>query len=695
MSTVSDKASQLATPVQFLKGVGPKRAKLLERLGLRTARDMLFFFPRDYQDMSELRTIEQLQEGQAVSISGTVEEVELRNTAPGRTVLGVLIRQDSHFMRAVWFNQPFMQARFQRGARVLLSGSPKRKGLSWEMFHPRVERLGKDEQPPAGCILPSYALTEGIRQAQMRQMVQRVVTDYTRHVEEVFPDEYREAHRLAGIQDALTEIHEPSGPAALEYARRRFIFQELLVMQLALALRRTAQLQAGRAPSLELTGKIDARIRRLFPFQLTGDQHQAISEISADMRKDQPMNRLLQGDVGSGKTVVAQHAMLLAVAHGHQAVLMAPTEVLARQHAQTFAASLRHSKARIGLLTGSTSTKERRDTLDSIASGEINLLVGTHAVLNDRVEFHKLGLVVIDEQHKFGVRQRAQLRSAGLNPHYLVMTATPIPRTISMTLFGDLDVSTLREAPPGRQPVHTYLGLEEQRAKWWDFFRRKLSEGRQGYVVTPLIDDSTSLTLANVEDAFEQLTNGELAAFRLDLVHGQQPAEAKHAAMESFRCGDTQVLVATSVVEVGVDVANASLMTIENGERFGLAQLHQLRGRISRGPFPGYLCVFASTPSPEALQRLEAFSKTTDGFELAELDFSFRGPGDLFGLRQHGMPPLRIADLRRDAELVQEARAAAQQLMAADPELLDPQMKRLRRMVIVRYGEALELGDVG
>jgi ATP-dependent DNA helicase RecG len=697
MTTVSDKTSaqQLATPVQFLKGVGPKRAGLLSRLGLATARDVLFFFPRDYHDMSELRTIDQLQEGEAVSVSGTVEDIELKNTGPGRTILGVLVHQGTQHLRAVWFNQPFMQSKFARGARVLLSGAAKRNGLRWEMVHPRVERLGDNEEPPAGRILPSYSLTDGIRQTQMRRTVQGVVASYTEHIEEVLPEAYRKEHRLAAVQDALLEIHQPSGRAALDYARRRFLFQELLVMQLALSLRRSALLHAGRAANLEFTGKIDARIRRLFPFDLTGDQNRAICEICGDLAKDQPMNRLLQGDVGSGKTVVAQYAMLLAVAHGYQAVLMAPTEVLARQHAQTFQASLSNSKANIGLLTGSIPSAERRRTIESVADGKINLLVGTQAVLNENLTFHQLGLVVIDEQHKFGVRQRAQLRSAGLNPHYLVMTATPIPRTISMTLFGDLDVSTLRETPPGRQPVHTYLGDDQQREKWWDFFRRKLTEGRQGYVITPLVDESSSLRLASVEEAFEQLANGELEAFRLNLVHGQQSAEEKHSIMESFRSGETQVLVATSVVEVGVDIANASVMTIENGERFGLAQLHQLRGRISRGPFPGYLCVFANDPSSEADQRLQAFYATTDGFELAERDFTLRGPGDLFGFRQHGMPPLKIADLRRDADILQEARTAAQKLVGEDPGLRDPDMDKLRRMVIVRYGKALDLVDVG
>jgi len=687
-------SESLTTPVQFLKGVGPKRADLLSRLHLKTARDVLFFFPRDYQDMSELRAIDRLEENQPLSVCGVVEEIDLRNTGPGKSVLGVLIRQGTHFLRAVWFNQTYIRDKLSRGARVLLSGTARQTGLRWEMTHPRVELLGQDEEPPPGRILPVYALTDGISQSLMRRIVRGVVESWSARVEEVFPESFLARHNLWPIHAALPQIHGPADRDSLRAAQRRFVYQELLVMQLALALRRSRLLRQRPAPPLRVDAKIDSRIRRLFPFELTEDQQQAISEIAQDMAREHPMNRLLQGDVGSGKTVVAEYAMLLAVAQGHQAVLMAPTEVLARQHVRTLSRDLHESRVRIGLLTGSLPNSLRRATLDAIAAGEFDLVVGTHAVLHEEVEFARLGLVVIDEQHKFGVRQRATLRG-GLDPHYLVMTATPIPRTVSMSLFGDLDVSTLRQAPPGRQRVYTYLGDQNRRERWWEFFAKKLREGRQGFVITPLVEESALLPLASVEQAFEDLTNGVLDAFRLDLVHGQLTAEEKDAAMQDFRSGATQVLVATSVVEVGVDVPNATLMTIEGGERFGLAQLHQLRGRISRGSYPGYLCVFARVGTEEAQQRLDAFAKTTDGFELAELDFQLRGPGDLFGARQHGMPPLRVADLQRDTEWLQEARTDAQALVAHDPDLADPQFARLRRMVLARYSKALDLGDVG
>lgn len=725
VSSPADKspAERLGTPVQFIKGVGPQRAELLVRLDLRDACDVLFNFPRDYQDMSELRPIERLAEGQLSSVCGVVDEVELRNTGTGRSMLGVLLRQGSQYLRAVWFNQPYMRDKFRAGQRVLLSGTPKLQGFRWEIVHPQVTWLGEDEEPPAGRIVPVYSLTEGLSQSQMRRISLGVVEGYTDALEEVFPASFRAQHQLLSIHEALPIVHSPPDRSKLEMARRRFIYQELFVMQLALAWRRWNQVHHRRAPPLPTDARIDARIIRLFPFELTAGQKQAIAEIAADMAQSYPMNRLLLGEVGSGKTVVAEYALLLAVANGHQAVLMAPTEVLARQHARTVAKALEASRVRIALLTGGLPAAVRRETLSAIQEGRVDLVIGTHAVLSEDVKFAKLGLVVIDEQHKFGVRQRAILRQSNLcqpppaaaseqettdgtstaagggaaysDPHYLVMTATPIPRTVSMTMFGDLDLSTLRDIPPGRQPVHTYLAEEDRRARWWDFFRSKLKEGRQGFVVAPLVDESENVQAANTEELFENLTNGELEAFRVGILHGRQTPSEKDEALNRFRSGETQVLVSTLVIEVGVDVPNATLMAIEGADRFGLAQLHQLRGRVSRGIHPGYVCLFAPSAAPEVRERLEAFCRTTDGFEIAELDFRVRGPGDLLGAKQHGMPPLRIANLLRDSEILQEARRDAQAVILADPELHDPAWAKIRRMVLARYGEVMELGDVG
>jgi len=687
-------AQRLATEVQYLKGVGPRRAELLLRLGLRTARDVLFFFPRDYEDLTDRRKVVDLEEGKLQTVRGRVEEVELRNTGPGRCVLGVLIRGESGYLRAVWFNQPFMQDRFNYDDELMLSGKPKREGIIWAMHHPRVIPLGEDEENPRAGLLPVYPLTEGLQQWQIRRIMREALAAHTDLLDEVFPAEYLEAHDLWALRQALPEIHFPRDAESLRRARRRFIYQELFILQLALAIKRAQQAE-GEASPLEATPKIDARIRRLFPFELTAGQQTAIAEIAADVARPVPMNRLLQGDVGSGKTVVALYAMLLAVAHGTQTALMAPTEVLARQHALTLNRMLAQSRVRRAQLTGGLTPKQRAALLEQIAAGEVDLVVGTQAIIQDDVRFARLGLVVIDEQHKFGVRQRATLKQAGPDPHYLVMTATPIPRSVTMTLFGDLDVSTLRDSPPGRQKVHTYLTDESKRQRWWDFFRTKLREGRQGYVITPLVEESDQLEVASLDQMYEALANGELEAFRLGLIHGRMTSEQKDAVMDDFRLGEIQVLVSTSVVEVGVDVPNATLMTIESGQRFGLAQLHQLRGRISRGRFPGYCTVFADPQSDDARKRLEAFASTTDGFRLAEVDFELRGPGELFGTRQHGMPPFRIADLLRDREVLEEARRNAQQLITADSGLAEPDHARLRRMVVARYGRVLELGDVG
>lgn len=687
---------RLFMPVRHLRRVGEFCGDLLERLDLRTVSDVLFFFPRDYEDLTTVRTVEQLEEGALQTVCGTVEEFELRGTGPGRSVLGVLIQdREGGFFRAVWFNQPFMKDKLARGVRVAVTGKPKMKGLFWEMAHPTVAPLAEEEAEPAGEIRPVYALTEGIKQWEMRRIVRETVAEFAPLVDEVFPPEYLAAHNLWPIEKALPEIHRPADWENLARARRRFVYQELFVLQLALAVRRAQQSKYSDAPRLEATAKIDARIRRLFPFELTPGQRLAIEEIAADMGRSAPMNRLLQGDVGSGKTVVAVYAMLLAVAHGYQAVLMSPTEVLARQHVKTLRRLLANSHVRMAELIGGLSPRDRAKMLESIAAGDADVIVGTQAIIQDDVKFAKLGLAVIDEQHKFGVRQRATLRKAGDDPHYLVMTATPIPRTVTMTLFGDLDVSTLRDSPPGRQEVKTYLAGEDLRERWWNFFAKKLREGRQGYVVTPLVDEVEELDVAGVNTAYESLVNGPLSSFRVGLIHGRMSSPEKDAVMERFAGGDLQVLVCTSVVEVGVDVPNATLMTIENAERFGLSQLHQLRGRISRGRYPGFCVAFADSANEASKKRLDAFASTTDGFNLAELDFSLRGPGELFGTRQHGLPPFHIADLLRDIKTLEEARRDAAALIAADPALSQLEHQRLRRMMLKRYGRVLELGDVG
>ena len=430
------------------------------------------------------------------------------------------------------------------------------------------------------------------------------------------------------LAEALPAIHSPQDAEQAERARRRFVFQELFILQLAVVARRWQQQVGFRAPSLAASADINARIERLFPFEWTAGQRAAIGEVAADMASETPMNRLLQGDVGSGKTVIAVYAMLVCVARGYQAALMAPTEILARQHAETLAELLRASRVRYTLLVGGLTAKQRETALAEIAAGKIDLVIGTHAIVQEDVRFAKLGLVIIDEQHKFGVRQRAALRQGEKSPHYLVMTATPIPRTISMTLFGDLDVTTLREMPPGRQEVRTYVVTPGEQPRWWNFVREKLRAGRQAYVVAPLVEESENIAAASVAEAFERLTNGELAAFRVGIIHGRMSPAEKAEAMESFRSGHTQVLVSTSVIEVGVDVPNACIMVIDSPERFGLAQLHQLRGRVGRGKLAGFCGLMVGDEiSEQARARLDAFAATTDGFAAGRNGFRTARPG--------------------------------------------------------------------
>ncbi|MCA9237455.1 MAG: ATP-dependent DNA helicase RecG [Planctomycetales bacterium] len=686
---------RLATPVEFVRGVGAARAELLAKLGIRTAAGLLFHFPRDYQDLSDERPVDQLVEGELLSVRGVVHEVSATSSGFGRSRVSVLVIDAAgHGLRATWFNQPFMRDKFRKGQTVLFTAKPTQKRLMWEMSHPQVTYLADEEAPLDTKLLPVYPLTEGLSQYAMRRCVQGAVEGFAELLDEVFPADLLAKFSLMPLVEAVRKIHHPAEREEMERARRRFVFQELFILQLALSIRRSEQ-RALPAPPLEVTAKIDARIRRLLPFELTAGQNAAIAEIAADIALDRPMNRMLQGDVGSGKTIVALYAMLAAVAHGYQAALMAPTEILAQQHAQTLTKILEDSRVRWTLLTGSLTKAERDAVLAKLAAGDLDVVIGTHAVVQEAVKFAKLGLVIVDEQHKFGVRQRAALRQGEVAPHYLVMTATPIPRTLGMTLFGDLDFSTLREMPAGRQPVSTYLVDPDKEARWWAFVRDRLREGRQAYVVAPLVDESETVAAPSVAAAFEQLTNDELADFRLGILHGRMPPAEKSAAMDAFRAGETQVLVSTTVIEVGVDVPNATVMTVSGGDRFGLAQLHQLRGRVGRGQNPGFCGVLIGEADEKARERLQAFADKSDGFELAELDFTLRGPGDLFGQQQHGLPPLRIADLMRDRDLLEEARRDAQLLVAEDPGLKHADHAPLREQMMKRYGEALELGDVG
>ena len=702
VKTTHRSTPQLSDGLMYLKGVGPARAELLPKLGIRRVADLLFHFPRDYVDLTDIRAPQDLVEGQLQSVLGIIDSVERRQTRRGTMLAMGVVCEGGGYTRALWFNQLYHAEQMAQGRRLLMTGKPKWDKTSWVFTHPKLTYLADDEDAETALapMLPVYRLTEGLQQHHLRKIMRSALPVYVSLLDEVFPEAFLQANRLLPIHEAVEKIHFPETPDEAAAARRRFVFQELFILQSALAIRRLQHQTKLKAPAIEVSPKIDTRIRRLFPFALTESQEQVIREITADLRQPIPMNRLLQGDVGSGKTVVAVYAMLLAVAHGYQAVFMAPTEVLARQHLRTLTRMLEHGRVKIAPLFGGQKPAEREQVLSDIASGEAKIIVGTQAIIASEIAFDKLGLVVIDEQHKFGVRQRAKLKTGtNFDPHYLVMTATPIPRSVTMTLFGDLDVSVMQGLPPGRRKVSTYLAEPEQREQWWDFVRKKLQDGRQAYVVVPLVEESEQFDARNIRETYDELAAGLLNGFSMAILHGRMSNDEKEKIMYDFRTGEIQVLVATSVIEVGVDVPNATLMTIENGERFGLAQLHQLRGRIGRGEHPGFCSVFsdvAHQPKYEdALARLKAFVELTDGFKLAEVDFELRGPGELFGTQQHGLPPFRIADLSQDRETLLEVRQVATDLVQNDPGLARQEHAKIRKQMLQRYGKVLDLGDVG
>ena len=715
-----DRPRSLSTPLERLPGVGTARAEKLVRLDLVTASDALMHFPREYRDFSGAHAVADFHEGQHATIAGEVTSVAARTTAGGRPILTVLLACRDGNVRAVWFNMPFMNRRFAAGMRVVIAGVPKKSGLIWEFNHPEVRWLGEGEQAHASDWLAVYPLAEGVPQAVVRAAVQAALVHAADLPAEAFPPDVLAAKSLLPIGTAFREIHCPSSHDMIAAARRRFVYQELFMLQLALRMHRERQQRQHAAPSIDVDARLDSRIRARFPFPFTPAQRRVCGEIAADMRCPRPMNRLLQGDVGSGKTAVAIYAMLAVAATPvrpatdagpepppaeppaepagkplrYQAAIMAPTELLARQHMATLERLLAGSGVEVQLLVGGQPARERKLAIERMQSGATSIVVGTQAlVCGEAAKFRHLGLVVIDEQHRFGVLQRATLQQGGTDPHVLVMTATPIPRTIAHAVSGDLDVSVLDEQPPGRQPVRTYRVGPEQLDQWWEFFCRKLAEGRQGYVVVPAVEESKR-GLASIADTLEQLANGPLEAFRLGLVHGRMKPKEKAAIMDGFRARQIDVLVATSVIEVGIDVPQATLMTILDADSFGLAQLHQLRGRVARGPTRG-ICGAVTGSGSEPHPRVDAFVATCDGFALAEQDLLLRGPGDLVGTRQSGAPPLYLADLLRDSAVVAEARRDALAVFEQDPELADPKYDRLRKLVLDRWGGMLGLGQVG
>ena len=684
---------RLSTSVQYVKGVGPSRAEKLRKLGVETVEELLFYLPRDYQDLSDLRPIAQLKSGKLQTVRGRVLDLDARPTHKGGMLAAALVEDGTGRLRAVWYNQPTAIKRLAVGDTVLFSGRPSWRMGCWEMAHPQVQLSedGELNEP----LLPVYPLTDELRLGELRRIMRDAVAEYAKEVPELLPESLRRSRGLQCITEALATVHFPPDRACAQQARARLAYQEFLLLELAIALRHRAIHQDPLAPVFDVSPVLDRRIRNLFEFELTADQNRTIEEICHDIASGRAMNRLLQGDVGCGKTAVAVYALLVAVAHQYQAAIMAPTEVLAQQHWQTMERYLQHSSVRRLLLTGSRSPRERGEMLSAIRSGQVDLLIGTQAVIQDDVEFAKLGLVVIDEQHKFGVWQRARFRHKGAHPHYLVMTATPIPRTLTMTVFGDLDVSLIHTQPPGRQKVRTYLVGPQEQTQALEFVARKVSEGRQAYCICPLVEESELLDLRSAEGMLSELSRGPLAGFRLGLIHGRMTEDEKHTAMQQFRSGKIQVLVSTLVVEVGVDVPNATVIVVVDAQRFGLSQLHQLRGRTARGKYPGFCFLLADKRNPESTARLQILVDTNDGFRIAEEDLRMRGPGEFLGTRQHGLTELRVGNLLGDFKLIRQAREDAFGIVRQDPELELPEHRVLFKAMMRRFGSLIELASVG
>jgi ATP-dependent DNA helicase RecG len=664
----------LATPLQFVRGVGPRRAADLERVGLLTIEDLLLRFPLRYENRADLIPISRLRPGTTATVVADVLSSGIRPTRrPGFRLFELILADATGPVRAVFPNQAFLKDVFHAGQQVVLHGPVEFRGSGGLQFsNPEYEIIRGDTDDEdvtvhTGRIVPIYEKAGSVTPRMQRTLVHRLLSELPPVLPDPVPADIRARRGLPDRRQAILDAHFPpagADVAALNAcqapAQRRLIFEEFFLFQAGLVLRKRQHAADRKARPVAIDDRVRAAARRALPFKLTGDQKQALAEIVADMKRPEPMNRLLQGDVGAGKTVVALIAAVVAMENGLQVAFMAPTEILADQHYATIRRLLHESSYRIASLTASVTPAKRREVLAELASGTIRLVVGTHALVEESVGFHSLGLVVIDEQHRFGVVQRASLRAKGLHPDVLVMTATPIPRTLALTTFGDLDVSVIRELPPGRQPITTVAKPESRRDEVYRLVRRELEQGRQAYVIYPLVEDSSKVELRAATAMADHLRLEVFPEYHVALLHGRLKADEKDRVMAAFARGDVHVLVSTTVVEVGVDVPNATVMVVEHAERFGLAQLHQLRGRVGRGQHPSTCVLLYQPPLNDAgRERLRALVETTDGFVIAERDLALRGPGDFFGTRQSGLPTLRVGDLLRDHAVMEDARREA------------------------------------
>lgn len=675
----------LETEVQYVKGVGEKVAQVLSKLNIHTLGDLLFHLPRRYEDRRHFRKIAHTRPGDAITVSGkliTVDNVKVRNL----TLTKAYLDDGSGVLELVWYNQTYMKDTLNklRNSQIVAYGVVKESPYGLQMETPEWEDLPTGADPDSllsmNRIVPIYPLTEGIRQKRMRQILWNAV-QHAHIAPEVLPPSVRQRVGLMPLPDALQQIHFPDSEQVIDPARQRLVFEEFFLMQLGVGMQRQCTRQErGIAMRIE-TERLNEMLHRLVPFELTNAQKRVIGEIWSDMALPHPMNRLLQGDVGSGKTIVAAAAILAAVDNQYQAAMMAPTEILAEQHYINLHRLFQPLGISVELLVGRLSNKQRQRARERIASGQGMVAVGTHALIQEEVNFARLGLAIVDEQHRFGVLQRAALRDKGIMPHVLVMTATPIPRTLTLTLYGELDVSIIDELPPGRKPVRTHWKTPEERLKVYEGVRKLIQEGRQAYVICPLIDESDKLQVRAAEAMAEHLQKDVFPDLRVGLLHGRMKPAEKEAVMDAFRAGELDILVSTTVIEVGVDVPNAAAIVIEDADRFGLAQLHQLRGRVGRSEHQSY-CVLVTNPkSDDGQRRMEIMTRTNNGFLIAEEDLRLRGPGEIYGTRQSGMPSFRVADLVKDLHLLEVARQEAFRILEQDPDLSRPEHATLQEAV--------------
>ncbi len=693
----TDQLAAWTREIRFVRGVGEQRAQQLARLDIRTVRDLLLTLPRRYEDRRLLRTLRDLESGQWAAVQ--VEVIRARWMQPryGKGYLDAVVADRTARAHCRWYNAQYLQEQLPAGERVVLYGKVARRKGECAFDHPEIERNREDADDllHVGRIVPVYPLTESLGQRTMRRIVWNALAEYAGAFPETLPAPVRERWGLSGLRDALWHAHFPAAEPDAARARVRLVFEEFLCMQLVLVARkhRTEHLVAGRAMQAE--GALQSRLLALLPFQLTQAQRAALREIRADMARPRPMHRLLQGDVGSGKTIVAICAAVDAIECGAQVAVMAPTEILAQQHAATFERYLKPLGIRAVSLTSGLAPEDKVSVRAQLADGRAPLVVGTHALIQERVVFRDLGLIVIDEQHKFGVEQRGLLYTKGVQPDVLVMTATPIPRTLAMTWYGDLDITTIREMPGGRIPIVTRVISAKLLPKAYDFIRQQVARGRQAYLVYPLVSDTEQVDLKSATQMVGHLNRGPLAGLRIGLVHGQMPSAERDRAMGKFRRGELDVLVSTTVIEVGVDVPNATVLLVENAERFGLAQLHQLRGRIGRGNHKSF-CILQGHPNTrEAWRRLKVLEATTDGFQIAEEDFQIRGMGNLFGREQSGGTILRVADPLRDLVILERAREEALRIIGEDSKLRAPGHALLREEARMLYRAASPFVKVG